>query len=163
MTEPGTCNAVSAIPPHSGPRHPFGALNECHRDIQEKLVELSALATSLLETGGVSEAAMASAREAHLYFTTKALRHHIDEERQVFPALMHSSNERLRAAVQALRQEHVLLQRLWLQIVPCLDALARGHRWRDMAAFQRTLSAFISLYAQHMAVEDELTITDEQA
>lgn len=141
----------------SAPHHPFGALNECHRDIQEKLVELSALAATLSETGDVSEAAMASARQAHLFFTTKALRHHIDEERQVFPALLQISNERVRAAVQALRQEHVLLQKLWLQIVPCLDALARGHRWRDMAAFQRALSTFISLYAQHMTVEDALT------
>jgi hypothetical protein len=145
------------------PTHPFSALNDCHCEIQARLLDLRALASRLQEGGEVSDPIMAAARQAHLFFTTKALVHHVDEERRVFPFLLESGSESVKASVEALRHDHALLKQLWLQIAPLLDAVARGHRWRGMVALPRSLNAFVELYAGHMAAEDELMLGEQQA
>ncbi|MBI5275396.1 MAG: hemerythrin domain-containing protein [Burkholderiales bacterium] len=57
--------------------------------------------------------------------------HHVDEERELFPAVQHAANEgeeriRVDAMVDQLVREHRAVEKLWKLIEPVIDSIAAG-------------------------------------
>lgn len=128
--------------------------NETHKKIQRHLAELASIAASGRHETVPSEPLRLAARRMHLFFTNVGIVHHTEEEQHAFPLLIEHANERQQHAVRALQKDHARLKSLWIKIAPDLDALARGYRWRNMAAFWRSVDAFVKLYTEHLAAEE---------
>jgi len=131
---------------------PFKALDTCHEDIAAMLDEMSALADQL-DGEPQSDILEAKARDAHLFFASHAIEHHLDEERHVFPALLESGRPDWIAVVRKLQQDHALIEARWVDLGPQLHLFARGYRV-PCERLQAHLRAFIALYRAHMTMED---------
>lgn len=152
---------VRTAPPLSDARQssfgsiPFDTLDDCHQEMQEMLGDLSRLITHV-QTHGVDETACVLARRTHLFFTTVAVNHHVDEERHVFPALLRNATPQLRSTLLHLQQEHTWLEAHWIIIAPRLDSLARGYQWHDLSEMSHHIARFTKLYRHHIDLEESL-------
>jgi len=141
---------------------PFEVLDACHRKTLDQLRDLQSL-LGQVAAHGLDDKAQQLARQAHLYFATTALNHHLDEERHVFPSLLKNKDEAFLSLVKRLQEEHVILEGYCLQLVPQLDAMARGYRLHDVPAMQRSVDAFTVLSRQHIALEESLIYPQSRA
>ncbi|MES2088364.1 MAG: hemerythrin domain-containing protein [Pseudomonadota bacterium] len=152
---------VRTAPPLSDARSssfgmaPFEVLDGCHQEMIEMLGDLRRLMAHVAEQG-LDDTARALARNTHLFFTTTAVNHHLDEERHVFPALLRSDNASLRSAIHRLQQDHAWLESRWMALAPRLDYMARGHQWHDMTDVNHHIEGFTGLYQNHIALEESL-------
>ncbi len=88
-------------------------------------------------------------------FNGEVLRHHQEEEQQLFPAVLRSASEAEQPAVagmvERLRTEHRWVERLWRELEADLKLAARGRaEGLDAAA----VSQLVRLYTQHAAFEE---------
>ncbi|MEO8297920.1 MAG: hemerythrin domain-containing protein [Burkholderiales bacterium] len=131
------------------------ALDECHQQVLAKLAEMSRLFVHL-EDHGVDTTARSMAQSIVQFFTESAQRHHADEERLVFPALLQSGDAELVAHVQRLQQDHGWLEEDWLVLAPQLSAIAEGYSWYDLDMLHSALPVFLALYEDHIELEESL-------
>lgn len=134
---------------------PFDVLDGCHQEMIERLGDLRRLMAHV-SAQGMDDTARLLARNTHLFFTTTAVNHHLDEERHVFPALLRHGNTSLHSAIQQLQQDHVWLESHWMALAPRLDYMARGHQWHNMTEVSHHIKRFTDLYQQHIALEESL-------
>lgn len=140
----------------------FIALDECHRKMQLKLGELSAL-VARLEYEEADFEARRAADEVVQFFSTVARAHHEDEERHVFPPLVNSSDAELVQAVLRLQQDHGWLEEDWMEIAPHLQAIAGGHAGWDIDALRAGTQVFTELYRDHIELEESLIYPQARA
>ncbi|MFT3665638.1 hemerythrin domain-containing protein [Piscinibacter sp.] len=140
----------------------FEALAACHRQIAAHLERLGALLEHLAERG-VDAHARHEARAIEAFFSSTSQRHHADEEAQVFPALLASSDEALVATVRMLQQDHGWIEEDWLALAPQLSAIAAGHDWHDPAELRHGVEVFLELYREHLALEESLVYPEAKA
>lgn len=119
----------------AAPHHPSKAdeelplldFSECHSGILKKLDLLSEL-PALLEPAA---RARLIAEQAYDFFRTVIFEHHLDEERELFPAVLESAQEgeelqRVKAMIRRLTDEHRELETLWKTLEVGLKQLAKG-------------------------------------
>ncbi len=137
----------------------FEVLDATHRQM------LAALDTLQRLLGGLDDDADAQAMAATVvkFFDTTARQHHEDEERHVFPALLHSPNPRVVQTVARLQQDHHWLEEDWQELSPHLEALAAGHTWWDPALLREGSAVFIALSRDHIALEESLIYPEARA
>lgn len=136
---------------HSSPAvgfdEPFEMLAACHERVKRSLALLQCLQAHVLQHG-VDEQARDAAADVLRYFDLAAPKHHEDEERHVLPRLRaagrHGMAERLHA-------EHVEMEALWARLREPLQAWARSC---PAALDDSLLQRYLSLYADHLAIED---------
>ena len=110
--------------PGAGYEAPFEMLDACHERVERMLSLLQRLRTHLTTSGWDVQAAEA-ARDVLRYFNEAAPRHHEDEERHVFPAVLAAPDApipartgtgdgtSLHAVVRRLLQDHADMHTRW--------------------------------------------------
>lgn len=134
---------------------PFDALDACHREVVAALSKLGELARRI-QDHGVDESVRKAAHDVHLFFSTAAVDHHLDEERHVFPALLASTDAELVQLTKRLQLDHGWLEEDWLELAPQLEAVARGYNWFDIDELRHGIEVFTALYHDHVRLEESL-------
>lgn len=135
--------------PDAGFAAPYEMLAACHDKVLRMLDLLERLQAHLREQGPDGQAAQA-ARDVMRYFDLAAPLHHEDEERHVFPLLLHSGNPAWVALAERLQQEHRDMAPAWAALRQQLERVAAGQGQSLQA------EGFVSLYRAHLQAEDEL-------
>ena len=134
--------------------HPLEILDSCHQRIRRYCALLGRLVTHLA-THGQDEEALATAKSILRYFNEAGRNHHLDEEQDLFPALIEAASEKERVALEVLltrlRSEHRSLDALWGRMCSRLEALVRGHA---VLLTEAAAHNFAEAYEQHICLEE---------
>lgn len=134
------------------PAAPIEDFSRCHAGIVRKLDLLGDL-PALLEP---AQRARRIAETSAEFFRAAIFEHHLDEERELFPAVLaHAAagaeEDRVRAMVRQLTDQHRALEALWKHLEPGLKRLARGQPAEIDAA---EISRLVADYKSHAAFEE---------
>jgi hemerythrin-like domain-containing protein len=140
----------------------FAPLDVCHRRILAVARELEQLVASL-DADRVDAESRAVAAAIADFFCTVARRHHEDEERHVFPALLASGDEALVQAALRMQTDHGWLEEDWLELEPQLQAIATGIGQCDVDVLRTGVEVFVALYRDHIALEESLAYPEARA
>ena len=108
--------------------HPLEMLHACHGKIQQQLDTLQKLA-SHLPVHGCDQQVQQAAQGILRYFDTAGQFHHQDEEENLFPTLLALSTPekaRVKALVERLLAQHVVMFAAWSDVRAVLVKLAEG-------------------------------------
>ncbi len=141
---------------------PFAALDACHLQIQKYMEELQCMAGHM-ESRGLSESDRKLAGEIESFFSGTSREHHAQEEAQVFPALLATGSEEVKAAVRSLQQDHGFIEENWIEIGPQLRAIAHGNDWFLAEEFQHNVAVFLELLSGHIALEESMIYPESKA
>lgn len=131
---------------------PIADFSQCHAGIVKKLDMLGEL-PALLEPAA---RARDIAEKAVEFFREAIFEHHLDEERELFPAVLASADkgaeyDRVKAMVQRLTDEHRELEGVWKQLESGLKKVAKGQAVEmDTILIQR----LVSQYRAHALFEE---------
>lgn len=131
---------------------PLNNFSDCHAGIVKRLTALDEL-PALLEPAAK---ARQIAEQALEFFREAIFEHHLDEERELFPAVLASSTpgaefERAQAMARRLTDEHRELESLWKQLESGLKKVAKGQSTDiDPALIQR----LVNQYRAHAQFEE---------
>lgn len=103
----------------------------CHAGIISTLMVFSSLPLLASAQPEPTNSARTIARDSLVYFRDVIVRHHAEEETQLFvnvlaQATPGAEKSRVHALVQALTQEHRKIEHIWAQMVPALECIAAG-------------------------------------
>jgi hemerythrin-like domain-containing protein len=133
----------------------FVVLDACHRRMLAAVGALEELVAAI-ERGYPSDADRAHASSIAEFFSTTARRHHEDEERHVFPALLAGTDEAGRDAALRLQQDHGWIEEDWLELEPHVQAIATGYGHCDADVLRQGVAVFAALLREHIALEESL-------
>ncbi len=131
---------------------PIQDFSHCHVGIFRKLDQLGEL-PALLEPAA---RARQIAEQALEFFREAIFEHHLDEERELFPAVLASAtpgaeHDRVQAMARRLTDEHRELESLWKQLESGLKKVAKGQGTDlDPALIQR----LVTQYRAHAQFEE---------
>ena len=123
---------------------PVGNFSNCHVGILKRLQALDEL-PALLEPAA---RARAIAEQSLEFFREAIFEHHLEEERELFPAVIASAKPgeeltRVKAMAQRLTTEHRAIEQLWKQLEKDLKQVAKGHDTRlDVSELHRLVSEY---------------------
>ena len=140
----------------------FEALDDCHQQTLAHLTMLTALA-EYFEAAGIDAHTQQQAGTIEAFFSGTSRRHHLEEEQNVFPALLASGNAELVSAVHTLQQDHGWIEENWIELAPQLRAIASGNGWPDAAEFQHGVEVFLALCRSHIFLEETLIYPEAKA
>jgi hemerythrin-like domain-containing protein len=133
---------------------PIEMLEACHQRILRNCALLRKLAEHLVINGSDREAHLAARRILN-YFVDAAPNHHLDEESDLFPALIAavSSEEKatLESTIARLKSEHVSLDAMWHRVQSKLEEVEAGQASSLTEASAHNLGA---AYEQHIRFEE---------
>jgi hemerythrin-like domain-containing protein len=131
---------------------PIQDFSHCHEGILKKLDMLNELPALLAPAARAREIAT-SALE---FFREAIFEHHLDEERELFPAVLASAekgaeHDRVQAIAKRLTDEHRELETTWKRLESELKRVAKGQDSHlDVAAVER----LVSQYRAHAEFEE---------
>ncbi|NIC42186.1 hemerythrin domain-containing protein [Aquabacterium sp. A08] len=131
---------------------PIQDFTQCHAGIVRKLDTLAELPALLAPAARAREIA----EQAVDFFREAIFEHHLDEERELFPAVLASAEKgaewtRVQAMVQRLTDEHRALEQVWKRLEPGLKKLAKGQPADvDVAAIDQ----LVGQYQAHARYEE---------
>lgn len=139
---------------------PLADFSQCHAGILRKLDGLEELPALLAPAARARELAECSVE----FFREAIFEHHLDEERELFPAVLTSATPeergRLQAIVRRLTDEHRALESLWKRLEGDLKRVAKGQAFEvDTEALQ----TLVSQYRAHARYEEETFLPLAQA
>jgi hemerythrin-like domain-containing protein len=107
---------------------PIQDFSHCHAGILKKLDLLGELPALLEPAARAREVA----EQALEFFREAIFEHHLDEERELFPAVLASAakgeeHDRVQVMVRQLTDEHRNLEATWKRLEPGLKKVAKGH------------------------------------
>lgn len=153
----------SKTPPRARERDDgMAVLDAGHGRILAVVRALQALAEQVRDERIDAESRACAAAIAD-FFCTVARRHHEDEERYVFPALLASGDESLVQAVLRLQTDHGWIEEDWLMLEPMVQSIATGIGHCDPDALQQGVEVFAALYRDHIALEESLAYPQARA
>jgi hemerythrin-like domain-containing protein len=131
---------------------PISNFTNCHSGIIRRLKALDEL------PGLLAPAARARqiAEESLEFFREAIFEHHLEEERELFPAVTASAQpgeelERVKAMTRRLTEEHRMIEALWKRLEKGLKPVAKGQSTDlDVSELQR----LVSEYTAHAAYEE---------
>ena len=138
---------------------PTGLLSDCHRRIEMFLRSLQSVA--LVIDRPLTEETRAALESALRYFREAAPKHTADEEESLFPRLRQSSDPGAKTALEKLEpleHDHLLAASLHAQLEEVgQHYLAAGTVGpAGVSAFREAVASLASIYAQHIAIEDDI-------
>lgn len=131
---------------------PLNNFSNCHAGIVKRLTALDEL-PALLEPAA---RARQIAEESLEFFREAIFEHHLEEERELFPAVMASAQpgaelERVKAMAKRLTDEHRAIEALWKQLEKGLKPVAKGQSTRlDVSELHR----LVTEYKAHATFEE---------
>jgi hemerythrin-like domain-containing protein len=139
----------------------FEALDEAHRKIAEHLARLQALGDKL--GSEIDGPLRREAATIEAFFSSVSRRHHADEERDVFPSLLASTDVDLVAKVRMLQQDHGWIEEDWRIIAPQLRGLAEGTIGVEPGALRDAIEVFFDLCREHIQLEESIVYPQAKA
>jgi hemerythrin-like domain-containing protein len=143
--------ARPAVTPPPG----FESLDRTHREMQAMLARFAELLDHV-DDKGPDETARQTATEISAFFDGPARQHHAEEERRVFPALLHCNDAQLVHHVNRLQQDHGWLEEDWRELAPQVEAIAQGYNWYNLAMLRQAVPVFTALHAEHIVLEEHV-------
>lgn len=141
--------------PAAGFEAPLEMLAACHGRIEKQCATLRRLPPHLAAHGADADA-RAAALAVLRYFDDAALKHHADEEVDLFPALIESMAGSDAVCIHELTRrlagEHRQLEAAWRCLRPALEGIAAG---TAQGLDGEAVEAYASLYESHMALEEQ--------
>lgn len=134
---------------------PFEMLHACHERMQRMLALLQRLRAHV-GTHGADDEARQAASDVLRYFEQAAPQHHQDEELHIFPPLVARGDPALLDLVGRLQQDHLQMEARWCLARRVLSAIAEGRLHALAGGDETALEAFSSLYADHIAAEEQV-------
>jgi hemerythrin-like domain-containing protein len=131
----------------------FESLDMAHRAALQMLESFKQM-VALLQDQGLDADARRRAREILEFFNGPGRHHHEEEEAQVFPGLLASTDVQLVAHVRRLQQDHGWLEQDWYELQPEVLAVAEGYNGYDLPMLVASLPVFDTLYRDHIALEE---------
>lgn len=131
---------------------PLNNFSNCHVGILRRLQALDEL-PALLEPAA---RARQIAEQSLEFFREAIFEHHLEEERELFPAVMASAQpgeemEQVKRMAKRLTDEHRAIESLWKRLEKGLKQVAKGHSTDlDVADLQR----LVAEYSAHAAYEE---------
>jgi hemerythrin-like domain-containing protein len=131
---------------------PLNNFSDCHAGIVKRLTALDEL-PALLEPAAK---ARQIAEESLEFFREAIFEHHLEEARDLFPAVIASAQpgaelERVKAMAKRLTDEHRAIEALWKQLEKGLKPVAKGQSTRlDVSELHR----LVTEYKAHAAYEE---------
>jgi hemerythrin-like domain-containing protein len=143
MTQDTTASADNA---------PIADFSQCHVGILRKLDALAELPALLAPAVRAREIAGLSLE----FFREATFEHHLDEERELFPAVLADAAkgeeyDKVQFMVSRLTAEHRDLETLWKRLEPGLKMVAKG---RDSAINVMDIEVLVSRYRAHAQYEE---------
>ena len=140
-------------PPPSASDAPIAAFSKCHEGILTRLEALAGL-PALLEA---AERARGVAGQTLKFFREVVYEHHQEEERELFPAVLASSQagaerQRVQEIVDRLTREHREVEAAYVRLEPGLKAAAKGH---ESSLDARDVTALVARYEAHARYEEQ--------
>jgi hemerythrin-like domain-containing protein len=133
----------------------FTALDACHRRMLAAMRGLEELVATL-DGADASPATRTKAAAIAKFLSSTARRHHEDEERHVFPALLHSFDSALVKSVQRLQQDHGWIEEDWRALEPHVQAIASGCGVYDIDVLRQGVPVFTALCREHIVLEESV-------
>jgi hypothetical protein len=141
------------LPAAAGTETPLSAFSHCHEGI---LSQLEAFA-GLPGLAAAADRARRVAAQTLALFEPGVLEHHLDEERELFPATLRSAvpgpeADWVQAMVERLTREHRTIEGLWKRLKPGVRLVAAGKPAElDIPA----VAELVRAYAAHARFEEE--------
>ncbi len=133
---------------------PMEMLLACHERLQARLDTLLRLAAWLPEHGA-DRAAQQAAANVMRYFDSAAVNHHLDEERDLLPALEVRAVGKLADEVHALREwvesDHRRIGTAWSVLRGSLAGIAAGSA---TTLPEEAVASFVDAYRRHVEREE---------
>jgi hemerythrin-like domain-containing protein len=134
------------------PDEPIQDFSQCHAGIVKKLDQLGELVPLLAPAARAREIA----EQSLAFFREAIFEHHLDEERELFPAVLAhaepgAERERVQAMSARLVQEHRQLEALWKSLEAGLKRVAKG-QVSDLDGVD--VARLVSQYRAHAAFEE---------
>ncbi|MBL8443204.1 MAG: hemerythrin domain-containing protein [Zoogloeaceae bacterium] len=135
-----------------GATEPIEDFSHCHVGILRKLDMLNEL-PALLEPAARAREIAANALE---FFREAIFEHHLDEERELFPAVLESAEEGVErehvlALAKRLTNEHRELEATWKRLEPELKRVAKG---QDSHLDVTAIEQLVTRYREHAQFEE---------
>ncbi|MGS5087202.1 hemerythrin domain-containing protein [Hydrogenophaga sp. A37] len=131
---------------------PLNNFSDCHAGILKRLSALDELPALLAPAARARQIA----EESLEFFREAIFEHHLEEERELFPAVIASAKpgeemERVKGMVKRLTEEHRMVEALWKRLEKGLKPVAKGHSTDlDVSELQR----LVTEYTGHAAYEE---------
>lgn len=131
---------------------PLTNFSQCHEGILKRLTALDELPALLVPAARARQVAEQSVE----FFREAIFEHHLEEERELFPAVLASAHpgeetERVQVMVRRLTNEHRLLESLWKRLESDLKKVAKGQS-TDMDVSE--LHRLVADYSAHARFEE---------
>ena len=132
--------------------NPISNFTDCHSGIVKRLSALGEL-PALLEPAA---RARQIAEQSLEFFREAIFEHHLEEERELFPAVMASARpgeelEKVKAMTKRLTEEHRMVEALWKRLEKVLKQVAKGQSTDlDISEVQR----LVTEYTAHASYEE---------
>lgn len=144
---------MSAALPPVDTDAPLSNFNNCHVGIVKRLKALDEL-PALLEP---ATRARQIAEQSLEFFREAIFEHHLEEERELFPAVIASARpgeelERVKAMAKRLTDEHRAVEKLWKSLEKGLKQVAKGH---STELDVDDLHHLVTEYQAHAAFEEQ--------
>ena len=140
--------------PSAGSEAPLEMLSVCHDRIARQCATLRRL-VSHLALHGANEEARTAAANVMRYFDTSAIKHHADEEDDLFPAIIESMAGSdavcLRELTEGLTMDHRALEAHWQRLRMVLAQIVAG---QSVALASGDVEALVGLYERHIEREE---------
>lgn len=135
-----------------GDQAPLTTFTDCHVGILKRLKSLDGL-PALLEPAAQ---ARQIAADSLSFFREAIFEHHLDEERDLFPAVLASAEpgaerERVKAMTEQLTREHRAIETLWKSLEKALKRIGKG---QDADLDVDELHQLVAAYAAHAGYEE---------
>ena len=145
-------NPMSNTQPDSTDRQPVQDFSQCRVGILKKLDQLAALPALLAPAAQARQIA----EQALEFFREAIFEHHLDEERELFPAVQASAQkgaeaDQVQALAKRLTEEHRGLEAAWKRLESGLKQVAKG---RDAQLDPADIERLVSHYRAHAAFEE---------
>lgn len=131
---------------------PLTNFAQCHEGILRRLTALDELPALLAPAARARQIAEQSVE----FFREAIFEHHLEEERELFPAVLASAHagdeaERVQTMVRRLTNEHRMLEGLWKRLESDLKKVAKGQSTDlDVSELQR----LVTDYSAHARYEE---------
>lgn len=134
-----------------GEDSPLTDFSSCHEGIVARLKTFGELPALVAPAARVREIA----EETLQFFQGAVFDHHVEEEKDLFPAVLAAAEgeerDKVRAMVKEFTTEHRAIEALWAELEPQLEKLAKGKLGElDGAA----VADLVSMYRAHARLEE---------
>ena len=125
-----------------------------HQLVQQFIAELEEMLDDLIGAG------LSPLRENVLgkivsFFDNEMKKHHLEEERHIFPLLLSQGDDVLSRKVQVLQAEHQQLRQGWTQLKEAIEQMV-ACPGTDGSALREAFQSYSQCFAGHLALEESI-------